>query len=68
VTNAVSITAPVSITAGSNNIIQLYAQTNTPTITDLGNQKGGRLWFSNGFFFATGSTNGTTVYTKGMAP
>ena len=49
-------------------VLQLYATTNTPTISDLGNQAGGRLWVSNGTFYATGSTNGSTTYTKLLAP
>ena len=61
--NTVSINAPVAIGA-----LQLYAQTNTPTIGDLGNQRGGRIWVSNGVFYATGSTNGSTTYTKQFAP
>ena len=49
-------------------LLPLYVQTNTPTIADLGYARGGRQWCSNGFFFITGSTNGTTVYTKLLAP
>lgn len=62
--NSVSINAPVTV----GGALQLYAQTNTPTIGDLGNQTGGRIWVSNGVFYATGSTNGSTVYTKQFAP
>jgi hypothetical protein len=62
--NSVSINAPVNI----GGALQLYTQTNTPTIGDLGNQRGGRLWLSNGFFFVTGSTNGTSTYTKPFGP
>jgi hypothetical protein len=63
--------APVTVSGApvtGGGVLQLYATTNTPTIADLGNQAGGRLWFSNGFFYVTGSTNGTTTYTKGVAP
>jgi len=56
--------APLTI----GNAFSLWVQTNTPTISDLGNQKGGRMWCSNGFFYLTGSTNGTTTYTKQMGP
>ena len=47
---------------------QIVWQATTPTLPDLGNQKGGLVWCSNGFFFVTGSTNGTTIYTKSLAP
>ena len=62
--NAMAINAPMTI----GGALQLYAQTNTPTIGDLGNQRGGRIWISNGVFYATGSTNGSTTYTKQLAP
>jgi hypothetical protein len=39
--------------------IPIIVRTTTPTIADWGNQVGGQAWLSNGFFFVTGSTNGT---------
>jgi hypothetical protein len=63
-TNSVSISAP--LTVGGN--FQIFSQTNTPTFADIGSQRGGRLWVSNGFVYFTGSTNGTTIYTTKLAP
>ena len=63
-TNTIYLNAPTVIGIA----LSFWVQTNTPRFADLGSQKAGRLWVSNGFFYATGSTNGTTTYTKPIAP
>lgn len=63
--------APVTVNGApvtGGGTIQLYATTNTPAISTLGNQKGGLIWVSNGTFYVTGSTDGATTYTKEFAP
>lgn len=68
-TNAVTVyQAPFTVNNGSNNVASFSAQTNTPALTDWGSGKGGRFWVSNGFAYFTGSTNGTTIYTRALAP
>jgi hypothetical protein len=66
-TNNIILAAPVTLN-GQGSVLQIYAQTNTPMIADLGNQRGLRLWASNGVFWITGSTNGTTTYTRQIEP